>query len=758
MRLVALVLLILGLASPALADPTWITASEKPVQPFVLHFRRDITLSTMPKHLWLRVSADNRFNLYVNGQHAGTGPATSDLTHWRCERIDIAPYLKKGRNAVAAEVWDFVIPGTDDLDTQVGAMAQQTAGAGLYVAAEDKVFSGLDTGSDWQVDVDPDHGAVSGVHQMDRPDWIGYYVAGAPETINGPGADTAWRTEAVDWPASVKGADHVLNADPLPAMTYAKVDSGKVVRGDALPATIPAHSHVQILIQRPDMISAYPQLRVSGGAGAAIKVTYTEAPYVSGNKRGVRDDPTGEIKGVTDAFTTDGPARTFAPLWWRTWRFVQIDVTTGDSPLKVEGFDAYQTGYPFETRGAFQSDDPELDAIWQIGWRTARLDAHDTYMDSAYWEQLQYVGDTRIQMLMSYAVAGDDRLAVNALDAFGWSDSEGGLTEGAYPSRGHNVIAPFSLLWIGALHDYWMHERDGAVIARNLPRARQVLAWFRPYLHDDGLLGKNPTWNFVDWVGKDRDAFPSFDKDGESCLTTLGYLGALEQMADIDPVKAADDRLLAAKVKAGLRAKCWDSDRGLYADDAAKTLYSQHSNVLAVLYDVATPDEAPGILKRITTGHGIDAPDGIIPVSYYFSWYLVRAFEHAGMGDDYMSLLGTWRDLLPLHFSTWPEAKLETRSDTHAWSGHPTADLLAIVAGIEPDAPGYASVKIEPNLGNLKKLHAVAMTPSGAVTVDYAVSGGRLTATVHKPSDLPGRFVWHGKSLPLKAKVTQLTL
>ena len=39
-------------------------------------------------------------------------------------------------------------------------------------------------------------------------------------------------------------------------------------------------------------------------------------------------------------------------------------------------------------------------------------------MDTPYWEQLQYVGDTRIQALISYAVTGDDRLPLQALRAF----------------------------------------------------------------------------------------------------------------------------------------------------------------------------------------------------------------------------------------------------------------------------------------------------------------------------------------------------
>lgn len=39
--------------------------------------------------------------------------------------------------------------------------------------------------------------------------------------------------------------------------------------------------------------------------------------------------------------------RTFAPLWWRTWRYVETEVTTPAEPLVLERFDTAETGYPF---------------------------------------------------------------------------------------------------------------------------------------------------------------------------------------------------------------------------------------------------------------------------------------------------------------------------------------------------------------------------------------------------------------------------
>jgi hypothetical protein len=49
-------------------------------------------------------------------------------------------------------------------------------------------------------------------------------------------------------------------------------------------------------------------------------------------------------------------------------------------------------------------------------------------------------------------------------------------------------------------------------------------------------------------------------------------------------------------------------------------------------------------------------------------------------------------------FDTWPERPGKTRSDSHAWSAHPAYKLLSLEAGIEPASPGFALVRVAPNL------------------------------------------------------------
>jgi alpha-L-rhamnosidase len=752
----------------------WISHPQAAAQdrPIVLQFRRVLDLPRRPASFVVRVSADNRFILFANGRRVAAGPSTSDIAHWRYETIDLASYLQPGRNEISATVWNEVQPPLPaviaELTNQTGRLAQQSLATGFWLQGDAAAVQIGTAQAGWQVAIDRGRSPVNGVRQFG---FRIYYVAGAPEEIDTRTALSAW-IAAVPTDAAARP----LVVDPLPAQRFQPAAAGRVVRttlagGSAFPArsvTVPPHSHVSLLLQRSEMISAYPELQIKGGKDARIQITYAEALYDSANRKGDRDsiDDRRAI-GIHDTLIADGATRAVMPLWWRTWRYLDLNVETGDAPLTLVGLKVWETGYPFEQRGYFRSSDPVLDRIWQVGWRTAQVDAHDTYMDSSYWEQLQYVGDTRLQMLISYAVAGDPRLARQALDAFAASDVDGGLTEGAWPSRGSNAIAPFALLWVGMLHDWWLEQPDAATVARNLPRMRRVLAWFVPWLGPNGLLTKNPQWNFVDWVGQpatDRSIFPSYGRDGESCLISIFYLGALDQAADLevalgDTALGARDRAQASVLRDAIRARCWSPERRLFADDPDQATFSQHMNALAVLYDVVPRGEARELLERITVADkGIDAPVGMTTTSYYFAWYLIRAFEHAGLAQRYPALLATWADLLKLHYTTWPESRGDTRSDTHAWSAHPTADLLRLVAGIGPAAPGYARVRIAPALGMLTRLDAAAATPQGTVRVRYRKVRGKLQARIVLPPGLSGSFLWDGREYPLTRRTTSFSL
>jgi len=803
--------------SPMQLDPPsrewhagWITHPTAPLrEPIVLHFRHTLALGAVPASYPVRVSADNRFILYVNGHRVGDGPARGDLTHWRYERFDLAPLLQHGDNLITATVWNWgVYAAIAQISDRTAFLLESEA------TGETSISTGVGKSDGWLVEVEPGH------QPLDREtvSYKTYYAAGPGEQIDAAHYDWNWQSTKANggnWvPAASPMRDSIfpgvsrahssdtqgdnfwdLIPDELPHMEYTPTSAGTAVRtgvaalerlfplsaisvqplqpfpSSAVP--VPASSHVHILLDRKTLTTAYPQLTVSGGKGSKIVLTYAEALYDKDQHKGDRDEIADrKALGLTDSFLPDGgDHRIFEPLWWRTWRYLDLDITTADAPITLESLTAQFTAYPFKELATFNSPDPDLTKIWDISWRTARDDAHETYMDTPYYEQLQYIGDTRIQALISYTVAGDDRLARQAIQAFDASRIPEGITRSRYPSSLPQSIPTFSLLYVGMLHDYWMYRPDPEFVRALVPGTRTILDWFSHYEAPDGLLRKLPWWSFIDWVNQGET--PTYDADGESCITTLEYLGALNDAAGLeaalgDPTLATRYQSRAAHVRTGLYDKCWSASRGLIADNPDQKVFSQQANILGVLYDVIPQDRQQEVLKQMLAIEPGTTPNGTLSASYYFRFYLARALDHAGLADQYLASIAPWRKLLPLHFSTWPETPAPTRSDSHAWSAHPIYDLLTLVAGIEPASPGFATVRIAPHLGGLPSLTANYPHPQGNIKVEYHYTGphgdprikggSTFHAQINLPGSLTGTFEFGGRSWPLKPGVNRIDI
>ena len=184
--------------------------------------------------------------------------------------------------------------------------------------------------------------------------------------------------------------------------------------------------------------------------------------------------------------------------------------------------------------------------------------------------------------------------------------------------------------------------------------------------------------------------------------------------------------------------------------------------MLAVLFDVAPKKDRRGLMKKVMAKEMGDSVDpntpAMINASFYFRYYLSRALDHAGMADEYTKTLGTWRNFLKMGFTTWPEQPGDTRSDSHAWSAHPTFDLLTLVAGIAPGSAGFKTVRMAPHLGDLTHLEVTYPHSIGLIHATYDVSGGGTHAVVELPEGLTGIFVWKGKEIRLHGGANQLTL
>ncbi|RDV15406.1 alpha-rhamnosidase [Pontibacter diazotrophicus] len=530
----------------------WIAVAGEPAKDFgVYHFRKNIELTAKPASFLVHVSGDNRYRLYVNGQQVCFGPARSDVFHWNFETVDLAPFLHQGNNTLAAVVWNY---------GETMPVAQMSLRTGFIMQGNGQAERMVDTGPGWK-------GIRSKAYAPINTNLHTYFVVGPGENLDAAAYDWGWETEAYDdskWPAASTISPGLvgglfepwyegwhLQARSIPAMELAPQRLVSVRRATGIPApkgfpqkaaafTIPAHTKATLILDQGVETTAFPVLTMSAGQGASISVRYAESLFVDEGKgvaetknKGNRDKVDGKVFiGYEDRIVSDGgEARTFMPLWWRTYRYIELAVETKDQPLTINDLYGLYTSYPFKMQATFEAKRPELDKILEVGWRTARLCAQETYVDCPYYEQLQYVGDTRIQALVSLFNSGDDRLMRNAINQIRYSHGLSGITQSRYPSHLPQYIPPFSMWWIGMVNDYWKYRGDEAFIKEQLPVARSIISFFESKQQENGSMGRVPYWTFTDWAeapGWKAGMAPKAAGGGNSAVLDLQLLLAYQ--------------------------------------------------------------------------------------------------------------------------------------------------------------------------------------------------------------------------------------
>ncbi len=769
------------IAGPGEEFNIWSAASgipESMKQHEVLKFRKTFDLPSKPGSFIVHVSADNRYKLFVNGNLVSLGPARGDVNNWNFETVDIAQYLVAGKNALSAIVWN---EGPQKPEAQVSLMT------GFIVQGNTEVESIVNTDRSWKVVRDEGYQAL-------RPRTHGYYVAGQGElvtmskTVKGfeaPGYDdSSWKQPRAMHQGVPKGVftfapvTWMLVPSALPQMELAVQRMGSVRKAEGIkspagfpknkvPFTIPAKTSVTLLIDNEALTNAYATLVFSDGKDAGISIAFAEALYIRNKNedltgysipempKGNRNEIDGKVfVGRKDSLISDGSkSQQFTSLWYRTYRYVQLKITTAGQPLVIEDIYGVFTGYPFKLAASMTTPNVSLQKNLEIGWRTARLCATETYMDCPYYEQLQYFGDTRIQALVTLYNTKDDRLVRNAILQGDQSRLAEGVTMSRYPTAQTQIIPGFSLWWIGMVHDYWMYRNDIDFVKERLPGTRQVLSFFQKYQQPDGSLKALPYWTFSDWVDSKgwKDGVAPLGVDGNSSILDIQLLWTYKIAAELEDQLgfkdlAASYRKTAEQLTKTVRAKYWDTSKNMYADTPEKQLFSQHANSLAILSGLVTGDDAKTLAGKILT----DAT--LAPASIYFKYYVHQAATKAGLGNDYIKWLDKWNENIAMGLTTWAEMSDvgASRSDCHAWGSSPNIELYRIVMGIDSAEPGFGKVKIEPRLGDITDIKGIIPHPQGDVSVSYLKDKkGKWAVSAELPGTVTGTLVWNGKTYPL---------
>jgi len=711
-------------------------------------FRRTVTLDGIFSDATVKIFADSRYLLYVNGIEVATGPCRSDPRWQYYDEIDITPYLQKGDNVIAALVLYFGY-GTGQSISRVPALY---ADVKVTVNGTKQAFS---SGEGWLCSLmtahDPTAPRVNGCKGRsesfdNRKYEDGWQLVGYD--------DSAWSTchcrKTTDSPYwnLAKRPIAMLKRRLVPAEGIVSTASGQAVTGyDA------AHHHWAV----KEELAAMPLRAYTGGfpytyvgeEGRFGAITVDFAQIYVGTLVVEAEGSDGDVIDVVYAESLfdgkpqyDGVAyrplsrfvlregKNYLPVFFQYEAFRHVVLLLrAKGTLTVTGVSVWTREYPFDKRASFSCENASMNRLWDISAHTLEICLQDGYLDSPSREQQQWMGDGRYQAIMNYYYSGDVAMTEKMLLQFAQSQDCQGMTASRYPDANHNLapIPTYCLQWLCGLADYYRYTGKTDLICEVYPGAVQAIRWFSAFENEEGLLCDLPYWNYCD-MGMNREG-----KQGDfyrgGCITfhNVFYVEAMsavillaeiaEDREAVSFFTAKKDRLIEA-----IRANLWDESKGCYADcrkdGVLSDSVSESVNALAII-GFERGERAKAIDRAIFDP--VTRVESVVEVSVYSMILLGRALKLLGRDDLAVKLyLERYRTMLASGAeTTWEHWWLAKRSQDgeyshfssacHAWGA---AALVLVAENILGIGPGQPEVTIPDSMSALL---------------------GRITATLYLP-------------------------
>lgn len=719
-------------------------------KPSLVRFRKKLELDSRPESFIIKMSADTRYKLYINGTFVEFGPARGDHSIWYMDEVEIAQWLKEGMNVIAVEVLRFSVA------YRTGNFGMfRTSTPGLFV--EEITGNGLVADESWKCKVvdkyqiireSPGFSPLMYLEEYTCENWEKNWKLGCYDDADW---QNAYAYNVMEISEGACPGD--LSPRPIPFLKkefnrfigvvpkYEEKTAHKwntMLSGNGS-VCIPAGASETIEINAGEEMCGYISLRFKGGAGTKVTILAAESYYKNEaygeGFRNIKTDRCDWENGVLDGyadiyrvagFGDDNTEEVYEPFWFRTFRFVKLEIQTGNEDCEICGFDYLETGYQLEVKTSASASDESFKGIWDISLRTLKRCMHETYEDCPFYEQLQYAMDSRSEILYTYMMSGDDRLARQCMDDFRRSQREDGMINCCHPNYGPNIIPGFSVYYILMVYDHMMYFGDKKLVRKHMGAIDQILEYFDNHLESRGIVGKTGGliseryWSFIDWSvpwGK-TVGMPPAGMVGpitmESLLYVMGLLHAAKLCDYLGRCDTAEEyRNRAKSVQNAVNTYCRD-ENGIYLDGPGVKEYSQHCQVFALLTDTVSVEEGRNLLLETFADKKKYAQCTVA-----MAFYLFRALEKVGAYEYTNDVWNIWRDMLKKNLSTCVENPLDGRSDCHAWGSLLLYELPAVILGVQPGAPGYEKIKIAPNAGYLSWAKGNVVTPKGMVSVEW---------------------------------------
>ncbi len=748
-------------AAPAIKPASPISASPNPPPESWNRFcylRKTIDLLGAPESAPTRVTADSRFILYVNGIEVGRGPARSIPARLAWSEIDLAPFLRAGRNAICAlaRFYGMAVPWW------IPAPANYQLGFGSFAIEAPAI--GLKSDGSWKAMAAP---------YRQQAFWRSALGQPPTEIVDGAAAPEGWTRSDFDdagWQAAIELRSGTLapNRGEIPVEPFTAPEPADIAPLTSLAIELTEIARPQVAASSADFPQdAFPRRGASAKDSVETALTFdagkitlaTPWAEVRGPRGAVidfyvgedlRDDMLAEIapRFYGMRYSIGGRERERIEAFEAVgFRYLTVVPRNGAQILSIG---ATERRYPRSGDARFECDDLRLNKIWNVGARTLDLCSSDAFLDCPGREQRAWLGDSYIHALLTFVTNTDWALVARHLRICAHGvrgDGLLGMVAAGDMTFSATTIPDYSLHWIRALARYYQYSGDRDLVRELAPVASGISDAFERYRGDDGLIRRMPGWMFVDWAMTERsDVVGAVDALYAAALDDFAWLA---ETALADSRAAAEARSKAARTHAAF-GLLWNELAGAYVDAADRNgplrRISQQTNAIAIVSRCAPADRWQRMLECVLDSSRVvitptisdqptaymlqrmdpaeygdfDPERNVVAAQPFFSHLLHDAIVRAGRRDLIVERCLKWWPQIERGdtcFEEYWDANSGTGSRCHAWSATPTYDLTTHVLGVRPAAPGYSSAEIAPWFGPLRHLEGAVPTPKGMITV-----------------------------------------
>jgi alpha-L-rhamnosidase len=757
-------------------------------------FRRHFELPADFGSVHVHACADMRYWLYVNGHRIGFGPGKFNPTRPLYDSHDITPWVTAGRNTIAVKVHGIgmVERCSSFIPTRCALIgAIRWNGGEIVTNSEWRAIEETAYAADTPrfaahqsfIECFDGRTAQLGWHEPGFDDGTWQYAHQLPDETLAPWTEptpkpVANLTLTPRHPLRVieTGISHapgpVEMADLAESMQSARRVSGpgvSVAAGTAFPLQLrspsdPKHAAYAVL-DFGENAAGYLCFRVSGASGTVVDIGYGEEfdyGVVRCNLQGIR---------YVDRFILNGSTLEHQLMFPKMLRYLVVDVRNGEAEFDEIRQDV--SVYPVQWQGGFVAGErPVLAGAWRSGAYTVNQCMEDVYMDTPRRERAGWLGDLLPEAMATYYAFGETTVARHSLDLFMSSQHEEGWVEGRYPSIDGGNMPNFSAALSTAVVDYAMYSGDVALAEQSWPTLERLTQWFEGFRRQDDLIRVVPQarsegvppwggYTLVDWS-------PILLKGVMSSLNMF-YVRYLTDCATIARMLGHDAEAgrydeLASVTRAAVQTHLFDECRGIFVnlltDDGLSRRAGYQENMLALLWDIATPEQASRIEQALlpddgslpiwTTrfrdwaalGDGTEPwnDEEIVPIgSPFFMYYALGALFAIGRGEKALNTIEhRYSHMLARGSTLWEDFSGDT-SRSHGWSAGPTALLSKYILGVAPQSPGFASIDIMPEFAGLTDARGRVPTPHGVIDIAWQRDGKATTLDVVVPEGAAAR-------------------